>query len=139
MSGSNTISSVSGCSISYDLDQSILVSCTAGNNVGSRSSDNQTITVVPAQRILHFNVDGANVTDNNVTSYLGTNVNFSCSIGFSDELKTSFYFFHESNNIGSEQSFDLTLQPSDTGNYSCTSMDSFGNYCASIYLDVLCE
>ncbi|CAK8677364.1 unnamed protein product [Clavelina lepadiformis] len=137
MVGSNTVSSVGGCSISYDLDQSSLVSCTAGNIVGSRSSDNQTITVVPAQRILHFNVDGANVTDNNVTSYLGKNVTFSCSIGFSDELKTSFYFFHESNNIGSEQSFDLTLKPSDTGNYSCTSMDSFGNYSASMYLDVL--
>ncbi|XP_076801205.1 uncharacterized protein LOC143445776 isoform X1 [Clavelina lepadiformis] len=137
MTQSNTVSSVSGCSISYNLDQSSLVSCTAGNIVGSRSSDNQTITVVPAQRILHFNVDGANVTDNNATSYLGQNVTFSCSIGFSDELKTSFYFFHESNNIGSEQSFDLTLKPSDTGNYSCTSMDSFGNYSASIYLDVL--
>ncbi|CAK8677351.1 unnamed protein product [Clavelina lepadiformis] len=139
MTRSNTVSSVSGCSISYDLDQSSLVSCTAENIVGSKSSDNQTITVVPAQRILHFNVDGADVTDNNVTSYLGQNVTFSCCIGFSDELKTSFCIFHESNNIGSEQSFDLTLQPSDTGNYSCTSMDSFGNYSASIYLDVLCE
>ncbi|XP_076799905.1 uncharacterized protein LOC143444999 [Clavelina lepadiformis] len=137
MVGSNTVSSVSGCSISYDLDQSSLVSCTAGNIAVSRSSNNQTITVVPAQRILHFNVDGANVTDNNVTSYPGENVTFSCNIDFSDELKTLFYFFHESNNIGSEQSFDLTLQPSDTGNYSCTSMDSFGNYSASIYLVVL--
>ncbi|XP_076802882.1 uncharacterized protein LOC143446908 [Clavelina lepadiformis] len=72
-----------------------------------------------------------------MTSYLGKNVTFSCSIGLRDELKTSFYFFHENNNIGRGQSFDLTLQPSDTGNYSCTSMDSFGNYSASIYLDVL--
>ena len=50
MTQSNTVSSVSGCSISYDLDQSSLVSCTARNEVGSRSSNNETITVVPAQR-----------------------------------------------------------------------------------------
>ncbi|XP_076802433.1 uncharacterized protein LOC143446603 [Clavelina lepadiformis] len=136
---SNTVSSVSGCSISYDLDQSSLVSCTAGNEAGSRSSNNETITVVPAQRNLEFNVIGSNIASSGgiVTSYHGENVTFFCSVNYSNELNTTYKFKLPNESHKTDQSLDLTLKPPDTGNYSCTSMDSFGNYSASIYVDVL--
>ncbi|XP_076802878.1 uncharacterized protein LOC143446905 isoform X1 [Clavelina lepadiformis] len=139
MTQSNTVSSVSGCSISYDLDQSSLVSCTAGNEVGSRSSNNETITVVPAQRNLEFNVTGSNITNTGerVASYPGENLTFICNIAFSDQLNTT-YELKVSDKKLFVQSFDLKpIKPSNTGNYSCTTMDSFGSYSSSIYLDVL--
>ncbi|CAK8677357.1 unnamed protein product [Clavelina lepadiformis] len=139
MTQSNTVSSVSGCSISYDLDQSSLVSCTAGNEVGSKSSNNETITVVPAQRIPEFNVTVSNITSTGgyMMSYLGEDVNFSCTISYSDELNTTYLLYQSNNIINSGPSVTLSAKPSDTGNYSCTTMDSFGTYSSSIYLDVL--
>ncbi|XP_076801725.1 uncharacterized protein LOC143446115 isoform X2 [Clavelina lepadiformis] len=141
MTQSNTVSSVSGCSISYDLDQSSLVSCTARNEVGSRSSNNETITVVPAQRIPEFNVTVSNITSTGgyMMSYLGEDVNFSCTISYSDELNTTYLLYQSNDVINTGPSVTLSAKPSDTGNYSCTTMDSFGTYSSSIYLDVLYE
>ncbi|XP_076801217.1 uncharacterized protein LOC143445783 [Clavelina lepadiformis] len=116
MTQSNTVSSVSGCSISYDLDQSSLVSCTAGNEVGSRSSNNETITVVPAQRNLEFNVTGSNITNTGerVASYPGENLTFICNIAFSDQLNTT-YELKVSDKKLFVQSFDLKpIKPSNT-------------------------
>ncbi|XP_076802880.1 uncharacterized protein LOC143446906 [Clavelina lepadiformis] len=140
MTQSNIVSTVSGCSISYEIDQSSLVSCTAGNEVGSRSSNNETITVVPAQRNFEFNVTGSNITNTGegVASYSGENVTFSCNIAFSDQLNTTYELKVSDKKLNSEQSFDLKpVKPSNTGNYSCTTVDSFGSYSSSIYLDVL--
>ncbi|CAK8677404.1 unnamed protein product [Clavelina lepadiformis] len=136
---SNTDISITGCNISYNLDQSSLIYCTAGNKAGSKSSSGQTVTVVPAQRSLEFKVTGSNITNTGgfITSYLGENVTFSCSIEYSDRLNTIFLLKRPGKRHETRKSFELSLESSDTGNYSCTTEDSFGNDSSSIYLDVL--
>ncbi|XP_076800662.1 uncharacterized protein LOC143445444 [Clavelina lepadiformis] len=131
--------SIPGCNISYNLDQSSLIYCTAENEAGSKPSSGQTVTVVPAQRSLEFKVTGSNITNTGgfITSYLGENVTFSCSIEYSDRLNTTFLLKRPGRRHETRKSFELLLGPSDTGYYFCTTKDSFGSYSSSIYLDVL--
>ncbi|XP_076802166.1 uncharacterized protein LOC143446429 [Clavelina lepadiformis] len=131
--------SIPGCNISYNLDQSSLIYCTAENEAGSKSSNVQTVTVVPAQRSLEFKATGSNITNTGrfITSYLGENVAFSCSIEYSDRLNTTFLLKRPGRRHTTGKSFALSLESSDTGNYSCTTEDSFGSYSSSIYLDVI--
>ena len=85
-------------------------------------------------------VDGNATT--NVTKLQGQEVNLLCIIDYSHELRTNITWIIETlpgvTSVANEI-FETILTRNVIGNYTCKTSDLFGNYSATISVDVLCK
>ncbi|CAK8677359.1 unnamed protein product [Clavelina lepadiformis] len=136
-----TLTSDGGCLITVDLSVSSNVTCAAGNRAGNTISAEQTVDVIPAERQVHFNVSGSNVTNDdsiNSTTYLGESIMISCSVSYENELNTAYLIKLPNNSIISQSSKMLSsVTRDDSGDYICNTNDQFGSFNAAIYLNVI--
>ncbi|XP_076802195.1 uncharacterized protein LOC143446448 [Clavelina lepadiformis] len=130
-----------GCIIRVDLNASSNVTCAAENVVGSISSAEQTVHVIPAERQVQFKVTGSNITNDgsiNSTTYLGESIMISCSVSYENELNTTYLIKLPNNSMISQSSkLFSSVTRDDSGNYICNTNDQFGSFNAAIYLNVI--
>ncbi|XP_076799923.1 uncharacterized protein LOC143445017 [Clavelina lepadiformis] len=136
-----TLISDGGCLITVDHSVSINVTCTAENVVGSITSAEKIVDVIPAERQPQVDVTGSNVTNDgsiNSTTYLGESIMISCSVSYENEMSTT-YLIKLPNNTMISQSLKMfsSVTRDDSGDYICITSDQFGSFSAAIYLNVI--